>query len=236
MKNMKYFLSGLGLLVVGFGVGFFVQGEGSSGGQADVILADEQAANEPTVIDFETLEVVDASTDDDAVLGSVNAPITIIEFSDFQCPYCARFVNETMVLIKENYIDTGIVKLVFRDYPLSSHSAAAPAAVAAECVGNFGDEAFFKMHDALFADSSWTQSDDPKTAVIEVAKGIGYDVASCVMNGDTLQEVGDDFAAARTYGVTGTPSFFVNGKMLVGAWPYEVFDALIQYQLSQLEQ
>src|SRR3989344_6683922 len=94
---------------------------------------------------------VSASEDDDAVLGNEDAPVTIIEFSDYQCPFCRKFWTETLGQIKSEYIDTGKVKLVFRDFPLSSlHPQAQASAEAAECVKEKGgDEAYFKMHDKM---------------------------------------------------------------------------------------
>ncbi len=223
--------------MVGLVAGLIISGLGPFSTQANVMLAEE--ADEPTVIDLEELEVVDVSVDDDAVLGDPNAPITIVEYSDYQCPFCARFVNETMPMIVENFVDTGVAKIVFRDYPLPTHAAGALAAEAAECVGKNGDAAYFEMHDALFADSSWAYGEDEvqvEASLVELADGLGYDIASCLMNNEMAQEVADDFTAARAYGVSGTPTFFVNGSKLVGAWPYEVFEGLIQYRLDLLEQ
>lgn len=91
---------------------------------------------------------VEASTDDDAFIGDANAPITVIEFSDYQCPFCQRFFQQTLPQIKENYINTGKVKLVYRDLPLSIHQHAQKAAEAAQCAGEQGK--YFEYHDFLF--------------------------------------------------------------------------------------
>src|SRR3989338_3040634 len=95
---------------------------------------------------------VSASADDDAVLGDKKAKVTIIEFSDYQCPFCGRFFSQTLPQIKSQYVDTGKVKIVFIDFPLTSiHPIAQPAAEATECVKKQGgDEAFWKMHDKIF--------------------------------------------------------------------------------------
>src|SRR3989338_7030937 len=92
------------------------------------------------------------TVDDDAVLGNKDAPVTIIEFSDYQCPFCRKFWTETLPSIQKKYIDTGKVKFVYRDLPLTSiHPSAQPAAEAANCVREKGgDEAYFKMHDKIF--------------------------------------------------------------------------------------
>ncbi len=90
------------------------------------------------------------SPDDDPVLGSSIAPVTIIEFSDFECPYCRRFFLETLPQIKKDYIDTNKVRLVFRDFPLTIHSGAEPAAQAADCAGEQGK--YWEMHDKIFSE------------------------------------------------------------------------------------
>jgi len=89
------------------------------------------------------------SIDDDAILGDPNAPVTIIEFSDFECPFCQRFFSETLSQIQKEYIDTGKARLVYRDFPLSFHPGAQPAAEAAECAKAQGK--FWEMHDLIFS-------------------------------------------------------------------------------------
>ncbi|MEF9475845.1 MAG: DsbA family protein, partial [Candidatus Mariimomonas ferrooxydans] len=94
-----------------------------------------------------TLNVADL-IDDDSFMGDSDAPVTIIEFSDFQCPFCRRSYTDTLPQIKANYVDTGKVKLVYRDFPLSFHPAAQPAAEAFECAEEQGKE--WELHDKLF--------------------------------------------------------------------------------------
>lgn len=90
------------------------------------------------------------STDDDPALGDPNAPVTIIEFSDFECPFCRRFWQETLPQIKAEYIDTGKARFVYRDFPLSMHPGAFPAALAANCANQQGK--FWEMHDKIFSE------------------------------------------------------------------------------------
>lgn len=100
---------------------------------------------------------VTAKVDDDAVLGNVDAPITMIEWSDYQCPFCSRFYRDTLPLIEENYIKTGKVKLVYRDFPLGGHQFAEKAAEAAECAGDQGK--YFEYHNILFERvNEWTNA------------------------------------------------------------------------------
>ncbi|MEK6843868.1 MAG: DsbA family protein [Nanoarchaeota archaeon] len=185
------------------------------------------------------------SIDDDAVLGDKNAPVEIIEFSDYQCPFCRKFWTETFSQIKKDYIDTGKVKFVYRDFPLESiHPAALPAAIAAECAREKGgDKAYFEMHDKIFSegnilDSGTANGPVTKTAQFgnaelkKWAKDLGYDISSCLDNKKYEQEVSKDMADGSAAGVSGTPAFFVNGKLLSGAQPYSAFKQAIEAELA----
>ncbi len=187
----------------------------------------------------------DVGVDDDAVLGNKDAKVTIIEFSDYQCPFCRKFWTETYSELKKNYVDTGKVKLIFRDFPLTSiHPSSQIASEAAECVREKGgDAAYWKMHDKLFEeqnilDSGTKAGPVTKTAQFTAAdlkkwaKEIGYDIESCLDSGKYSGEVQKDMADASAAGVQGTPSFFINGKMLGGAYPYSEFKKIIDAELG----
>ncbi len=192
-------------------------------------LNDPSAGNGNTV-PTQNGPVVDASEDDDAVLGNKDAPVTIIEFSDFQCPFCERFYTESFSQIKTNYIDTGKVRLVFRDFPLTSiHPQAQKASEATECVrAKGGDAAFWKMHDKIFENQASLSLDNLK----KWAKDLGFNIDSCLDSGEKAQEVNKDNSDGSSYGISGTPSFFINGKMVEGAVPYSVFEAEINAALN----
>lgn|SRR3989338_2637240 len=184
---------------------------------------------------------VSVSVDDDAVLGDKNAKVTIIEFSDYQCPFCRKFWSETYSQLKKDYIDTGKVKLVFRDFPLSFHPMAQSSAEAAECVREVGksDEAYWKMHDKIFEEQMVLDGGTVKSTVTFTttdlktwAKEIGYNIDSCLDSGKYTQEVQKDFADGGASGVQGTPAFFVNGKFLEGAQPYATFQQTIDALLK----
>src|SRR3990172_7919363 len=134
-------------------IGGFFMLSGNSGTDGNTV---QQPDTQPSV--------VKASLDDDAVLGDKNAPVTIIEFSDYQCPYCGRHFSETFPQLKSEYIDTGKVKIVFRDFPLTQiHPMAQPSAEAAECVREKGgDEAYWKMHDKIFENQQVLSVDNLK--------------------------------------------------------------------------
>ena len=181
------------------------------------------------------------SIDNDPIIGSPNAPITIVEFSDFQCPFCARFHVETLPLIMNEYINDGQVKLVFRDFPIQSiHPNALPASVAAECANEQGK--FEEMHDTLFENQNeWNnQSLDNVIATFsQYASDMKLEKErfdSCLKNGKYIEEIQKDLDDGRTYGISGTPGFFVGNDQigfieLKGAQPFENFKKVIDSQL-----
>tara|TARA_Y100000310_G_C20694141_1_gene824277 strand:+ start:3074 stop:3781 length:708 start_codon:yes stop_codon:yes gene_type:complete len=173
--------------------------------------------------------VVKATIDDDAVLGDPDAPVTIIEFSDYQCPFCARFWSQTLPQLKSEYIDTGKVKLVFRDFPLTSiHPLAMSASEATECVREQGgDDAFWDMHDQIFGNYQEISLANLKSW----AQDMGYDIGSCLDDGDFKAEVQKDLKDATAAGGRGTPYFVVNGKALSGAQPFSAFQQAIEAEL-----
>lgn len=174
---------------------------------------------------------LDVSADGDPVLGDENAPVTIIEFSDFQCPYCKKGY-ETMELVKKDYIDSGKVKLVFRDFPLSFHPEAESAALAAECAYEQGK--FWEYHSLLFENQAELSKENYKNW----AQDLGLDTVKfndCFDSKKYLDEVQADLADGQKYGVSGTPAFFVNGKLISGAQPYEVFKFEIETALKNNE-
>jgi protein-disulfide isomerase len=160
--------------------------------------------------------------------GSVDAPITIVEFSDFQCPYCARAID-TIKKVEENY--AGKVRLVFRDYPLVQiHPSAARAAEAASCANEQGK--FWAMHDVLFQHQDKLGEKDLK----QNAADLGLDTAAfdqCLDSGRHGAEWRKDAADAERYGVSSTPAFFINGRLVVGAQPYEAFARVIDEELAR---
>lgn len=167
------------------------------------------------------------------VRGNPNAPITIVEFSDFQCPFCARGAD-TMEQILEKYDD---VKFVFKHFPLSFHPWAKPAAIAAHCAAEQKDAAFWSLHDKYFEDQKAITPDNVITKSKEYLKGAGIDLATwsdCAENKESdaykaaSQAVDADMALGSKHGVSGTPGFFVNGRFLNGAQPLAAFEPLLE--------
>ena len=211
------------LVVVMFFTGF-----NSKGITGNVVQQLPTAPNQPTAPTQPS--IVSASEDDDAVLGDKDAPVTIIEFSDYQCPFCGRFWSETLPQIKSEYIETGKAKLVFRDLPLESiHPMARPAAEATECVREQGgDEAFWEYHDKIFENQQALNQENLRTWADEM----GYDINKCLSSGQFASEVQKDTQDAQTAGGRGTPYFVINGRPLSGAQPFGAFKAAIDAELA----
>jgi len=182
------------------------------------------------------------SADDDPVIGNPDAPITIIEFTDFQCPFCARFHTQTLPLIFEEYIEQGKVKLVVRDFPIQSiHPNAFPAAFASECANEQGKVK--EMHDMLFYNQNqWSKQKtaDALSLFSQYATEIQLDQEifdSCIINGKYIDEIQNDLNDGREYGVSGTPGFFIGNDQLgyvelKGAQPFDSFKKVIDAQLD----
>jgi protein-disulfide isomerase len=163
--------------------------------------------------------------------GEPDALVTIVEFSDFQCPYCVR-VNGTLSKIKEDNADK--IRLIFRQHPLPMHKqapAAARASLAAHKQGKF-----WEMHDALFANGRQLDADNAK--IYELAEGMGMDIAAFKKDMDsdaTKTMVKEDEETSMKWGARGTPAFFINGRFLSGAQPPEAFQALIDEEYKKAE-
>jgi len=182
------------------------------------------------------------SADNDPIIGNPDAKISIIEFSDFQCPFCARFHIQTLPLIIEEYIEDGKVKLVFRDFPIQNiHPNALPASVAAECANEQGK--FKEMHDILFENQNqWNKQEtaDAISLFNQYATEMNLDQEifdSCLSNGKYIEEIKNDLEDGRDYGISGTPGFFIGNDQigyveLKGAQPFESFKKVIDAQLD----
>ena len=173
---------------------------------------------------------VEASSDNDPVKGNKDAKVTIIEFGDYQCTYCEVFFTQSLPQIGKKYIDTGKVKFVYRDFPLSFHQYAQKSAEAAECANEQGK--FWNYHDKLFQNQATLETDSLK----RFAQELGLDTArfnSCLDSGKMTTEVQKDVSDGTSYGVSGTPAFFVNGTPLSGAQPFEEFEKIIEQELKK---
>jgi protein-disulfide isomerase len=161
--------------------------------------------------------------------GNKNAKVVIVAFSDYQCPYCSR-VEPTMTQIEQTYGDK--VAIYFRNFPLppTMHPNAEKAAEAAQCANAQGK--FWEMHDKLFANQGALAVDNLK----QYAKDLGLDTTkfnTCLDTNQMMSVVQADSAAGQQAGVSGTPTTFVNGKAIVGAYPFDAFKAAIDAELAK---
>ncbi|MCL6641760.1 MAG: DsbA family protein [Candidatus Bipolaricaulota bacterium] len=169
---------------------------------------------------------------DEPAKGAEDAPVTIIEFADFRCGFCLRHFVQTLPTLEEEYIATGKVRYIYRNFPILGVQSRW-AALAAECAHEQGR--FWEYHDKLFELVQQGQ-ELLRSRLKGVATELGLDAAqfdSCLDSSKYLDEVQEDFAAGQGAGVTGTPAFLINGQLLVGAHPIEKFRELIEQELAK---
>jgi protein-disulfide isomerase len=174
---------------------------------------------------------------DEESQGSPTAPITVVEFTDYQCPYCRRFQAETWPQLKKNYVDTGKVRFIVRDLPLDFHPAARPAAQAAHCAAE--QHKFWPMHEALLGGPA----DLLAGGIDRRAHAVGLDLVrlhACVASGKYSFAIARNGSEADALGLNGTPSFVIGrvangvltGERVAGALPYSQFDAGLKELLA----
>lgn len=210
-KNTPSYFSAVTLLLIivafglGLGVGYLTWGK-------------QSGTNKPQV------DLVD----DDPSIGPENAPVTIVEFSDYECPYCRKWHNEVWPQLQAQYGNK--IRLIYRDMPmLGGHPNAAPAAEAANCANE--QNKFWEYHDLLFNGGGLSD-----TLYLQYATALKLDTKQfqdCLTSHKYQSEVGKDYQVARGLGVTGTPTFFINGEQVVGAQPYEVFQQYIETAMAK---
>lgn len=241
-RGHMYFIVMPLIFVVGIALGFLVRGwvplltGTESDGAADAPVASvptgdtSTAAQSNPVSPAETPQVVryDIPVDDDPSIGAEDAEITIIEFSDYECPYCRTWHNDVYSKLLDTYGDQ--VRFVYRDFPIESiHVNAKPAAEAANCA--YEQDKFWDYHDKLFSMELGLSSE----AYEQYATQLDLDIdqfQECMESGRYQEEVQSDFDFAANLGVRSTPTFFVNGIAVVGAQPFEVFQQVIERELA----
>ncbi len=167
-------------------------------------------------------------TENDPVRGAADAPVTIVEFSDYQCPFCGRVQGTLAQLLKEY---DGKIRLVFKQTPSPSHPMARPAAEASVCAGKQGK--FWEMHDWLFTH----QKELGRETIDKQAAELGLDMEAytkCVEAHEPAIQINDTIRESQFLGATGTPTFFVNGRRLAGAQPLAAFKTAIDAELAKL--
>lgn len=246
IKKSTYKMLIIGITISLIAVAFFSGYTLGSQTVQPLVIQENQQGNpttpQPTQTPPTEATRVFISLSDDPVKGNPNAPVTMVEFSDFQCPFCGRFYTQTLPQIQQNYVDSGKLKLVYRDFPLESiHPNAKGAAIAAECADE--QKMFWPYHDKLFGDQaqwvSLSQSDAADTFK-QYASDLGLNPEnfnSCLDSQKISDEINQDLQNGSNYGVTGTPAFFIgNDKdgyvMVIGAKPFSAFQQVIDKELS----
>ncbi len=186
-----------------------------------------RATGSATIDNANAFPDIDAEAITDPSLGPEDAKVTIVEYSDFECPFCQR-VQETIKQVIEEY--KGQVRLVFKNYPLSFHKNAVIAAEAGECANEQGK--FWEMHDKMFANRLSLEEKDLK----KYAKDIGLNEAQfnqCLDSGKYKSAIDKDVVDGNKRGFSGVPAFFINGRLLSGAQPIEEFRKIIDEELAK---
>lgn len=218
-RNQFYMI----LVVLAFGVGLLV---GYTWGSSTVSAAAAPVAVQQAAA-TQVPRRVDISTEGYPSQGPANAPITIVEFSDFQCPFCRKFHEETYQALLDAY--PGQIRFVYRNFPLTNiHPEAFPSAVAALCANDQGD--FWGYHDKLLSSADLGQA-----VYIQYATDLGLDVAAfqeCLSSGKHDTAISKDSEDALIIGVGSTPTFYINGYRVEGAYPLEYFKQVIDQELA----
>ncbi len=206
----------------------FYNGSVKKGEQDFILVGDLLVLNSSSCVLKLKSERIKVSTDDDPYIGGENAKVVIVEFSDYSCPYCAKFALEVERRIHETFGDR--VKIVFRDFPVHGEIAY-KAAEAADCAAEQGK--YWEYHYILFErQGEWMRNE---SKFYDYASELGLDVGkfkACLESGKYREEVEKDVKDALSYGVKATPTIFVNGKMIVGYRDFETMKALIEEELG----
>lgn len=177
------------------------------------------------------IPVMERLADDDPYLGDENAPIIIVEFSAYACPFCGRHYEETLEPLLENYGQH--IRYVYRDYPVINQNLSVAAALAANCANE--QNAFWDYHDILFRHQTEMQAGT--TFFMETAESLALDMEAFTACYDTqryIEEITADYTDGSEMQLSGTPAFFINGEYISGAQPYNVFEDIILEQLEEM--
>ncbi len=166
--------------------------------------------------------------------GPADAKVTIVEYSDFQCPFCTRGYNTIEDQVLKEYGDK--VRFVYKHFPLGFHKWAEPAAVGAECAADLNHDAYWKLYAYYFENQKQITPENVKDKSKEALDGTEIDIAkweACYDSNGTVDRVRADMAEGQSVGVTGTPGFIINGRLVSGAQPFQRFKAIIDDELSR---
>ena len=235
MKLRNILIAGVAVVAItGAGLAAYLASGGESesvaslpAGAGEAIQAAQERNDGGDVTKVQSGEVTSVG-EDEHVLGDPDAPITIIEYSSLTCPHCASFHNDTLPKLKEEWIETGKAKLVYRHYPLDRLALA--GALVANC---FEGDRFFAVMDMMFAQQrQWTRSDNPGEALQRLASQAGMDNETfnqCISDQQEAKQILDRQQAGRDQAeVQSTPTFLIDGEKLEGAKPYAEFEKALK--------
>jgi len=247
-NNAGLLFLGASLLIVGFLTGAmwrentmlksgYAAGTPTAQAAAAAPGAAAPGAAAPAAVDLADADWKAIQQDPAGVIGKNDAKVTMVEFTDYQCPFCSRFYTTAYKTIKEKYINTGKLKVILKDQPLTQlHPNAKLAANAARCGGDQGKQE--AMHDQLFgkqADWASLSNDDATKKFGDLAKEVGLDgnkLTDCIKSGKFNKAIEADAALGLKVGASGTPTFFVNKKTIVGAQDASAFEQIIDAALK----
>ena len=227
MRNMLVFLGGIAVVLV-VGVGLYQW-------LGDPTISVPQSQPQATTAPAPAASVAEAARvrADDFVIGTPGAPVTVIEYASLTCPHCAAFHRDTLPKIKKDYIDTGKVRLVYRDFPLGTPALA--ASMIARCAGR---DKFFGFIEIIYrSQDQWSRSRQPLAELTRIARFGGMsetDVEECLKLQELLNGIRRTAAAAQeTHKVNSTPTFIIGKETISGAMPYENFKKVFDRALSK---
>jgi protein-disulfide isomerase len=205
--------------------------DASAGGESASAIASASTDSLPTVGDT----ALERAADHARIRGKDSAPLWLVEVSDFQCPYCRAWHEETYPAVLKEFVETGKVRLAYINFPIPGHKNAWPAAEAAMCAAAQGH--FWPMHDALFqTQTEWESLDDPSALFDSLATSAGADKAKfgeCTSTHAMRPLIQADVDRAKESGVNATPTFIIGDRALSGAQPIQAFRQLIDEQLKK---
>jgi protein-disulfide isomerase len=247
--DRHYFYVTVGLFAAGILLGFFIgknintpdgaKNEQFSGNKNNTTRTQSitQETKNSVQTEQSTQELGKISIDEDSILGDKEAKVTIVEFSDYECPTCKKAFDTLFLPMEKEYVETGKVRYVFRDFPLEQHPYALLAAEAAECAGE--QDHYYDMHSKLFkGQSDWSKAkmgDDAIKIFKKYATDLKLNVdnfSECIKTEAMNSEIGHDIADAEKYNVEVTPTYFINNKLYKGVQKYESLKAILDAELQ----
>lgn len=226
-NTLNYGLVALISLVVGIAIGAFAFGGGS---------VDEATLRDVLREELSSLEFAGGTTDyladDDPYIGPEDAPVVMVEFSDFLCGFCGRHFQQTLQPLLERY--EGHIRYVYRDFPVIGGETSYRAALAAECAADQGE--FWEYHNLLFDNQSALSQGDTRGTLVGFAQNLGLDMdafSTCYDSEQHQQDIRLDLLDAQSIGASGTPAFYINGRFVSGAQGFDTFAAIIDNELSR---